>query len=122
MKKALTEKHIDNESRAFRGTGATSVESCSYGFRPAFLDTQTGIVYTCRYADGRLAPMHLLDGLPPELVVARTPSGRVTAVKGSLIAGFIRHEQFYNREEAVKQIMELTQTQNKTLQMVCLPL
>ena len=104
--KPLTEKHLKQETDIFRGTGGTSEKSQPLGFRPAFLDTQTGNIYLCCYADGTPAAMHLLDGLPPGLVLARSPSGRVLAAKGSLISGFVKNERFYTREEAAQTVTE----------------
>ncbi len=104
--KALTEKHLKQETEIFRGTGGTSEKSESHGFKPAFLDTQTGNIYLCCYADGTPAAMHLLDGLPTELVLTRSSSGRVMAAKGTLISGFVKNERFYTREEAAKAIIE----------------
>ena len=78
----------------------TSEEVCALGFRPAFLDRETGIVYQSRFADGRLAPCHLLDGLPAELIVKRDRAGRVAAVKASLVCGFLNDGLFYTREQA----------------------
>src|SRR4030095_16677060 len=86
-------------SARFRGTGGVSEENCGLGFRPAFRDAQTGIVYRSCFADGRPAPFHLLDGLPPEVIVERNCRGRVTAVKGSLVSGFLRRNRFYTREQ-----------------------
>ena len=89
----------------YQGRGGTSAETRAYGFRPAFLDTQTGTVYPCCFSDGRPAPMHLFDGLPAELIVSHSPCGRAVSVKGSIVSGFVRGEQFYTREEASKQLM-----------------
>jgi hypothetical protein len=46
--------------------------------------------------------MHLLEGLPDTLLLARAPSGRVTAVKDSVVAGFVRDGRFYTRDEAAQ--------------------
>jgi hypothetical protein len=46
--------------------------------------------------------VHLLDGLPDDLVVHRNTEGRVTAVKHTLVPGFLRAEQFYTREQAAQ--------------------
>lgn len=105
----LTTKDLRVETQAFQGTGGTSEHSQSHGFSPAFLDTQTGIIHPCCQANGKPAVMHLLDGLPGELVLARSPSGRVLTAKGSLIAGFIKDNRFYTREEAAKEIMQISQ-------------
>ena len=44
--------------------------------------------------------MHLLDGLPEEWVAQRNAAGRVTAIKQTVIAGFVRGDFFYTREQA----------------------
>ncbi|MDT3671228.1 MAG: hypothetical protein ROZ37_12970 [Aromatoleum sp.] len=97
---ALTPRELADQNHRFAGTGGRSEENCHAAFRPAFLDRDTSQVYESRFADGRPAPIHLLDGLPDEVVVARTTCGRVLAVKESVIAGFVRAARFYSREEA----------------------
>jgi hypothetical protein len=37
-------------------------------------------------------------------VLARAPSGRVTAVKRTVVAGFVRDRRFYTRDEAVRSV------------------
>jgi hypothetical protein len=49
-----------------------------------------------------LAPIHLLCGLPAEWVVSRDAAGGVSAVKPSIVAGFLRDGRFYTREEAAR--------------------
>jgi hypothetical protein len=44
----------------------------------------------------------VLDGLPEEWIIERDPSGRVVAVKASVVAGFIYHDRFYTREQAAQ--------------------
>lgn len=96
----LTARTLRRENRVFRGTGGVSAENRSQGFVPAFLDTRTGCVYRACFADGRPAPMHLLEGLPPTLVLTRDVNGRVTTIQPSVMAGFLRDDQFYTREQA----------------------
>lgn len=55
-------------------------------------------------ADGRPAPMHLLEGLPPAVVTARDATGRVIALKSTVLAGFVRAERFYTREQAAAHV------------------
>jgi hypothetical protein len=55
-----------------------------------------------RFANGTPAPIHILDGAPEEWVVARDPSGRVIAVKASVIAGFLHQGRFYTRAQAAQ--------------------
>ena len=96
----LSEKRLEQENQVFRGTRGVSSENRSLLFQPAFLDRTTGQVHPSRFSDGRLAPLHILDGLPQELVVARSASGRVVAASEFVVAGFIRAGRFYTREEA----------------------
>jgi hypothetical protein len=94
------------ENERYRGAGGRSEENRPCGFRPAFLDTRTQRVYESRFADGMPAPVHLLDGLPAELVLTRSAARRVTAVLPTVIAGFIRAGRFYTREEACRAVAE----------------
>jgi hypothetical protein len=64
------------------------------------MDVETRAVYPSRFADGRMAPFHILDGLPDELVLARSACGRVAAIKPSVISGFLRAGRFYTRDDA----------------------
>ena len=100
LRPLLSEAVLRAQNGAFRGTGGVSAKNRCCSFVPAFLDTDTGAVYQARYADGRPAPMHLLDGLPEEVIVMRTVAGRVAAVKSSIIVGFLRDDRFYTREQA----------------------
>ncbi|MCP5158478.1 MAG: hypothetical protein H6975_03515 [Gammaproteobacteria bacterium] len=100
MAQTLTLNTLAADNRFFSGTGGVSQENQHCGFLPGFLDQDTGVVYLSRWADGRLAPFHALDGLPDHLVLARGSTGRVMAVKASVIAGFVRGGCFYTREQA----------------------
>ena len=44
MNQAMTEGVLRQENVVFRGTGGISQENQSIGFRPAFLDSETGVV------------------------------------------------------------------------------
>ena len=100
MNAVLNDAELKRQNRSFVGTGGRSQENRSFGFRPGFFDTDTRVVFDSCFADGTPAPVHLLDGLPDEMVVARDSSGRVRAVKASIIAGFVHERCFYTREEA----------------------
>ena len=99
-KRSLSVAVLKEQNQRFHGTGGCSQENSGEGFRPAFKDIGTGVIYLSCFADGRLAPLHLLDGLPAEVVIARDNTGHVTAVKDSVIAGFVRDGHFYTRAEA----------------------
>lgn len=102
MKKALSSTALQRQNQRFQGTGGRSQENRGQGFRPAFMDTDTLAIYASCFDDGRLAPVHLIDGLPDVLIVARFSSGRVAALKASVIPGFVREERFYTRDEAAQ--------------------
>ncbi|MBL8527081.1 MAG: hypothetical protein JNL68_05305 [Burkholderiales bacterium] len=94
------------ESHFHRGGGGCSEGNAGLGFRPAFRDADTGRVYASCFGDGRPAPVHLYDGLPDDVVIERTTYGHVTAVKRSLVSGFVRCGRFYTREEAAAAVRD----------------
>jgi hypothetical protein len=96
----LSVRTLAEQNNTYRGRGAVSAENRGQGFRPAFLDQTTGVAYLSCFANGCAAPLHILDGLPEELVVKRDPHGRVTTVKAGIIAGFLHDGVFYTREQA----------------------
>lgn len=100
MAQALTTETLATDNQMFAGTGGISQENQRFGFAPGFLDQETGAVYCSCWVDGSPAPFHALDGLPDHLVLARSSRGRITAIKSSVIAGFIRMGHFYTREQA----------------------
>lgn len=91
---------------AHTASGVRSRRNAGLRFQAAFLDFATQIIYPSRHADGRLAPYHLLDGLPDNVVVDRAFGGRVVAVKASLIAGFVRNGFFYTRRAAARAVAQ----------------
>ena len=107
MKQAMTPQVLRGETSIFRGTGGVSTGNGRDGFRPAFLDTDTDAIYLSCFSDGQPAPFHLLDGLPDELVLERNASGRVDAVKSTVVSGFVRAGRFYSREEAAQAVADL---------------
>jgi hypothetical protein len=111
VKPVMSEKQLQHENVAHAGSGGRSQENSGLGFKPAFLDFQTQKIYPSRFADGRLAPFHLLDGLPDEVVVDRAASGRVVTAKATLISGFVRNGFFYTRAAAAKAAKEWATTE-----------
>jgi hypothetical protein len=93
------------ETARFRGTGGVSENNRSLGFQPAFIDRETQSAHLSRFLDGRLAPCHLLDGLPAELVLARKEQRRVTCVKTTVVSGFVHDGRFYTRDETAALLM-----------------
>lgn len=107
MKAALSTTTLRRQNRGLQGTGGRSEENRGQGFRPAFMDTDTLAVYVSRFADGRPAPFHLIDGLPDAVVVERRASGKVATLKSSVVSGFVRGDRFYSRDEAAQCVMVL---------------
>jgi hypothetical protein len=93
---------LQQENIAYEGSGGISPGNRSLGFQPAFRHRETGHVYPSRFADGRPAPVHMIDGLPEELVVARSASGKVTSVSNSVQPGFLLDGFFYDRQQAAE--------------------
>ncbi len=96
----LTVEALRDENDAFRGTGGISEESQAWGFKPAFYDMETATVHPSKFPNGSEAPMHVLDGLPAELIVSRQKNGKVNSVKRGVISGFVQNNRFYTREQA----------------------
>ena len=100
MKTAFSVSTLVNENRQYHSTGGVSAGNRAQRFIPAFCDVATGRAYRSCFADGRPAPIHLLDGLPEPLILERTAFGTVKAVKHTVTAGFLRDGEFYTREQA----------------------
>lgn len=97
---AYTPRHLHRENARFGGGGGVSRHNRAHGFLPAFLDHVSGRVYRACFANGSPAPMHLLDGLPDEVVIRRDTRGRVVAVRAGIEAGFLHGARFYSRQQA----------------------
>lgn len=106
MKHLMNGRRLLKENAAHAGTGGVSRGNAGMGFRPAFLDVATCTIYPSRFADGRPAPFHLLDGLPDAVVTDRLPSGRVVAAKATVISGFERDGFFYTRTAAARAVAQ----------------
>ena len=104
MRDMYTASTLRQENCEYRGFGAVSWQNRWYGLSPAFLDSETGRVLPSRFSDGRPAQVHVLDGLPDDVVISRSGAGRVVAVKGSVVAGFVLGGRFYTREEAAREV------------------
>ena len=102
----MNQRILERETIAYQGRGGVSTENRCLGFRPAFRDTETGRLYPSRFADGRPAPFHLIDGLPDEVAVARNVAGRVTRVKDTVVSGFTLNGWFYSRDEAARRVSD----------------
>ena len=89
------------ENLAYAGSGGVSQANRSSGFVPAFLDAITGEAYRSRFADGSPAPFHLLEGLPPSVLVG---TGDTIRAREGLVSGFLRNGEFSTRAQAAKAV------------------
>lgn len=98
----LGDVELRSQNSHFAGTGGVSPNNRAAGFVPAYLNTATGDTVVSRFADGRAAPVHLLEGLPDPWVLARDAKGQVARVSDAVVAGFLYRGRFYTREAAAQ--------------------
>ena len=100
---------LRRENDAYRGTAGVSPNNRKARFVPGFRDAASGAIYRSCYADGRPAPMHLLEGLPAHLA-GRPATGQTQATHNRLVSGFIRDGVFYTRAEAAAAVQTAAST------------
>jgi hypothetical protein len=100
MSRPLNAQTLHRQNLAFAGTNGVSQNNRRQRFLPAFRDEDTGRVELARFPNGKLAPAHLIVGLPEVWATARAADGSILALKGSITAGFVRDDTFFTREEA----------------------
>ena len=84
------------------GASSTSTEISQSDFIPAYYDTETDTVYLSRFSDGRVAPVHVLDGIPRQLL----HQGDTDELSGKVIVGFVFNDRFYTRGQALEALNE----------------
>jgi len=99
----MNRQSLRQENRKFANTSGISSQNRSQGFVPAFRDEDTGQVELARFEDGRLAPMHVISGLPESWAEEHDGNGAILTVKASIIAGFCKDGRFYTRDEAISE-------------------
>jgi hypothetical protein len=96
----VTAQTLRAEHRIFAGTGGISQNNRSQDFQPGSYDAESGQMAISCFADGRPAPIHVLDGVPANWVTARNAGGGILSIKASVVSGFICGGRFYSRAEA----------------------
>ena len=99
MNRPLTSTALAEENRRCAHRRAVSANGASMRFLPAFRDTVSGETHLSLLPNGSVSPLHLLDGLPEHWILARDYRQRITAVRSSIIIGFVRNGKFYTREQ-----------------------
>ncbi len=102
--RTLSLSTLSEENAQYAGTGGISQLNHQYGFVPAFQCTDECSTEISRFGNGKPAPFHTLDGLPQAWIAERSPDGKVLSVRSSVIAGFVRQNRFYTREQAARAV------------------
>jgi len=100
MNQPLNPRTLRQQTLAFRGTCGESRLAGGKGFLPAFCDPASGRVELARLANGQPAAMHLITYLPADWTASRDGAGRVLTLRPGIVAGFVRDDRFFTREEA----------------------
>ncbi len=98
----VTQRSLRDENTRYSGTLGLSQNNGAYGFVPGYLHTIADVCVISCFADGRPAPIHLLDGLPESWIEERDINGHVTKTCPGIVSGFLRDGRFYTREEALQ--------------------
>ena len=95
----VTERSLLAENETYAGSGGVSKNNRRTGFKPAFRNTETGRTELSRFADGRVAPMHIIEGLPKEWAAVVDVKGFPLELKPEIVVGFVKDDRFYTRRE-----------------------
>lgn len=103
VKRGLTLRAIAEENAAIGGAGSRGTSQGEMGrFVPCFRCKTTGEVFFPLDANGNIAPIHLLNGIPERFVTSRGLDGGALSVCPDIESGFYRDGQFYTRKEAAE--------------------
>ena len=95
---------LANENQEFSGTGGISQNNYEYGFIPAFRNENTQEVSLSRLANGHIAPIHTLEGIPREWFLSSGNASNQMILKEHVTSGFVRQGQYYTRKQAAKAV------------------
>jgi hypothetical protein len=95
----MNEQTLRHENLAFTGTRGVSQNNSRSGFKPAFLNRNSGRVEISKMEGGYPAPIHLIDWLPEEWAASIRKDGSIESLVPGIISGFSRNGKFYTREE-----------------------
>ena len=104
MKQSFTRDQLQHQAAVYLGTGGVSAENRQFGFKPAFLNRESGECALSCDACGAPAAIHQFDGVPESWVALRDASGRPVALKSSVVSGFMRNGQFFTRDLAAQMV------------------
>ena len=104
MENCLSGAELASENRRFAQSGGVSENNRNAGFVPAYRDDNSGIIALSKSADGQIAAVHLLDGLPDEWIATRDEIGKAASLINGIVSGFYRDGRFFTREEAAAEL------------------
>src|SRR3569623_132294 len=104
MKQSFTRDQLQHQAAVYLGTGGVSDANQQFGFKPAFLNRDSGECALSCDACGSPAAIHQFDGVPESWVALREASGRPVALKSSVVSGFMRNGQYFTRDQAAQMV------------------
>jgi hypothetical protein len=105
LRRGLCQCELDTQNAEYAGTAGVSQHNRTAGFIPAYCNHADGQVVASRFADGRPAPIHVLEGVPDDWVEHRDTDSGSIRLKPTVEAGFIRDGRFFSRA-AAKAVVE----------------
>lgn len=96
---------LQQQSSYYRFNGAVFSDA-SFGFLPAFKNIHTQQTHLSTDADGNIAVMHLLDGLPSCWVDEKDDDGRPLTLHSGIVAGFMRNNEFFTLSEIIHAVRD----------------
>jgi len=97
----MTHQQALQQQGAYYKFNGAVFSDASFGFLPAFKNMHTQQTHLSTDADGNIAVMHLLDGLPDCWVDEKDADGRALTLRSGIVAGFMRNNEFFTLSEII---------------------
>ena len=102
----MTNAQIDQQRRTYDRMGGAVFGDASFGFLPAFMDTESSEIHLSSYRDGHPAVIHIMDGIPETWVSEWDDEGQPVGLKKGIVAGFMRGGAFYTVDEILNKLCD----------------
>jgi len=100
----LSYSSLKNENHQYSGTGGVSQNNAQFGFIPAFRNEKTGQVVLSKTTDGKISPIHLLEGIPNTWFSNKNSTDNTLVLVNDITSGFVRQGIFYTRKDAANAV------------------
>ena len=90
---------LEKQQKTYQKISGMNISDLCVGFIPAFRDLSTDETHLSITSEGKISPIHLIDGLPLDWVTEWDLQGYPKLLKPSVIAGFFRGENFFTLEQ-----------------------